>query len=52
MKKSSASVINTGRYFAARKQVLEVFLSPQLEDYLVNLIMKLSTTKYDERLAN
>lgn len=39
--------------FAARKQVLEVFLSPQLEDYLVNLIMATrQPAKYDERLAN
>lgn len=39
--------------FAARKQVLEVFLSPQLEDYLVNLIMATrQPAKYDERLAS
>lgn len=39
--------------FAARQQVLSVFLSPQLEDYLVNLIMATRhPEKYDERLSN
>lgn len=39
--------------FDARKQVLEVFLSPQLEDYLVELIMATrQPAKYDERLAS
>lgn len=39
--------------FTARKQVLEVFLSPQLEDYLVNLIIATRhPEKYDDRLAN
>lgn len=39
--------------FTARQQVLAVFLSPQLEDYLVTLIMATRhPEKYDERLSN
>ncbi|TLU67666.1 MoxR family ATPase [Thalassotalea litorea] len=52
-KSEPVTVIAQETIFAARRQVLEIYLAPVLEQYIVDLIMATREPgKYDEQLAN